>query len=247
MKKLTTIALALAAGVAFVHAQGTIVLQQETAGLVYTNTTDIGGSAVGQIVQSASGSYYYDVLDMQSSVWAGLTVQQQAAAANLLANPSAISLWTDSGVTGDNVTTGTSKGSGIAGGNGVSAANWGAPTGATYSTGPVDDYTIVGWSASEGTSWTTVSAELAAGFIIPGFFGQTAVAYDNSGGGADSLPGVSVWGASPNGTTGLAGSGGLGTGPDGLTLFAVPVPEPATLALAGLGGLSMLFLRRRKS
>jgi hypothetical protein len=33
----------------------------------------------------------------------------------------------------------------------------------------------------------------------------------------------------------------------GLTKFGVsPVPEPASLALAGLGGLSMLFLRRRK-
>lgn len=34
----------------------------------------------------------------------------------------------------------------------------------------------------------------------------------------------------------------------GLSKFGVaPVPEPATLALAGLGGLSMLFLRRRKA
>jgi hypothetical protein len=34
----------------------------------------------------------------------------------------------------------------------------------------------------------------------------------------------------------------------GETAFGVsPVPEPASLALAGLGGLSMLFLRRRKS
>jgi hypothetical protein len=30
-------------------------------------------------------------------------------------------------------------------------------------------------------------------------------------------------------------------------LYLQPVPEPTTLALAGLGGLSMLFLRRRKS
>jgi hypothetical protein len=30
-------------------------------------------------------------------------------------------------------------------------------------------------------------------------------------------------------------------------LLLAPVPEPATLALAGLGGLSMLFLRRRKN
>jgi hypothetical protein len=38
-----------------------------------------------------------------------------------------------------------------------------------------------------------------------------------------------------------------GTGiTQGFTLFAVPVPEPATMALAGLGGLSLLLFRRRK-
>jgi hypothetical protein len=41
------------------------------------------------------------------------------------------------------------------------------------------------------------------------------------------------------------------TSPETATAFGVapvtPVPEPATLALAGLGGLSMLFLRRRKA
>jgi len=41
--------------------------------------------------------------------------------------------------------------------------------------------------------------------------------------------------------------GGLESG-GGLNQFGVaPVPEPTTLALAGLGGLSMLFLRRRKA
>lgn len=38
------------------------------------------------------------------------------------------------------------------------------------------------------------------------------------------------------------------TGTPGLTAFGVaPVPEPATLALAGLGGLATLMLRRRKA
>ena len=32
---------------------------------------------------------------------------------------------------------------------------------------------------------------------------------------------------------------------NGLTLFEVPVPEPATFALVGLGGLSLLLFRRR--
>jgi len=39
-----------------------------------------------------------------------------------------------------------------------------------------------------------------------------------------------------------------GLGQLGVNYFGVaPVPEPTTLALAGLGGLSMLFLRRRKA
>jgi hypothetical protein len=48
----------------------------------------------------------------------------------------------------------------------------------------------------------------------------------------------------------LAGSGQAGGAPrtGALALYGVAaVPEPASLALAGLGGLSMLFLRRRKA
>jgi len=47
--------------------------------------------------------------------------------------------------------------------------------------------------------------------------------------------------------------GGNSLSADGLAAFGVsplqvtPTPEPTTLALAGLGGLSMLFLRRRKA
>jgi hypothetical protein len=41
---------------------------------------------------------------------------------------------------------------------------------------------------------------------------------------------------------------GTENGSGGMNSFGVaPVPEPTTLALAGLGGLSMLFLRRRKA
>ena len=55
-----------------------------------------------------------------------------------------------------------------------------------------------------------------------------------------------AWGV--NGGTVYVGDG---SGPtDAINGFVVgevvPVPEPSTLALAGLGGLSLLFLRRRK-
>src|SRR5262249_40819493 len=40
---------------------------------------------------------------------------------------------------------------------------------------------------------------------------------------------------------------GTGNGAYFNSISISPVPEPATLALAGLGGVSMLFLRRRKA
>jgi len=50
------------------------------------------------------------------------------------------------------------------------------------------------------------------------------------------------------GTSSSDSNAGIAQSADSLNQFGVaPVPEPTTLALAGLGGLSMLFLRRRKA
>jgi hypothetical protein len=51
--------------------------------------------------------------------------------------------------------------------------------------------------------------------------------------------------ATDGGTAGTASSP-TGWGADNENLVLSPVPEPATLAFAGLGGLSMLLIRRRK-
>lgn len=244
MKKLVLTSIAALVGATLVHAQGTVTLQQLTTGLVWTNSS----TGSGQITQPG-GSYFYEVLDMTSASWTGLSANQQAAATNLLANPSDVSLWTDSGVSGSDPNIGTGAKSGISGGVSTVASNWGAPQGATYSSGSIDYYVIVGWSSSEGSSWSTVSAELSGNtLVVGGFFGETYVAFNYAGGGTSGLGAPTLFGSSPNGTTGLAGSGGLGTGPDSLTLNQVTVtPEPGTLALAAVGGISMLLLRRRKS
>ena len=171
---------------------------------------------------------------------------QQAGAYNLALNQSDISLWTDSGISGGNASQATSAG-GIIGSGGVTgaaAAQWAAPTGPSYTSAAIDYYTVVGWSASLGT-WSTISAELNAGTLVTGlnqFFGQTGTAYNYSGGGPNTLPAVNAFLTSVQ--TGLAGSG-MTSNAGALVLSQVP--EPTTLALAGLGGLSMLFLRRRKS
>ncbi len=228
----------LAVGVTFAYSQGTISLSASTAE-VYTN---YGGAAYGPISGPAN-SWYFEVLDMTQSQWNSLNAGQQAGAADLLANEANVSLWTDSGVSGVNSTVHAGGIIGLGGAGGTSAANWGAPTGGNYSTGSIDYYTIVGWSASFGSSWSTISSELAAGTLTGlGSFGQTAVAYNYAGGGPGGLPAVNVFSSSAQ--TGLAGSGGL---PSTAALVFAAIPEPTTLALAGLGGLSTLFLRRRKS
>jgi len=224
-------------GAVLAHAQGTISIQA-AAGTVVTNTGTASGATKGQ-------TYNYELLDMSQAAYTGLSANAQAGVYNLAANQTDISLWTDAGISG--VNTGSLTAGGIAGqgaGGGAAAASWGAPTGGTYSTGTIDYYTVVGWSATLGT-WSTISSELLAGTLTTGanqFFGQTGTAYNYSGGGPSSLPAVNAF--STSGATLLAGSG-LSSIPGSLVL--APIPEPATLALAGLGGLSMLFLRRRKS
>lgn len=238
MKRLILTALALVAGIALAQAQGTITIAS-TAPTVYTNDFTHSGPATG-----ASGTFIFEVLDMTQGAWGGLTSVQQAEAYDLFDYSQAVTLWTDSSVSGINSTL---HAGGINSSGNATAANWAAPTSsAGYSTAPsYDFYTIVGWSANLG-NWSTVSAGLANGTLLDTqetiAFGQTMqVAYNYAGGGPGALPSADLFGISP---TGLPGSGGLPT-IDALTLIVVP--EPATLALVGLGGLSMLFRRRRKA
>jgi hypothetical protein len=246
MKKLVLTSLSLVVGAALVQAQGTISLQETQAGTVQTNGAT-AGLGTGNVGKAASG-YYYDVLDMTQTSWAGLSSGQQTGAGNLLANPSDISLWTDSGVTGINGTLTAGGITGLGAASGTSAANWAEPSsqlGGYSSAGSYDYYVVVGWSANLGTTWASASSVLSgnssAGAGLQ-WFGESAVLYNYAGGNGNNSPNV----FSPSSFTGLSGSGS-GAAQVNPELVLMPVPEPATLALAGLGGLSMLFLRRRKS
>lgn len=242
MKKIISTSFALAAGIVLVHAQGTISLQEDL-GTVITNGTSIGEGTGNAYL--GTGSYYYDVLDMSAAAWAGLSSQQRAGADNLLANPTDVAFWTDSGVTGVNAGSLTAGGiKGLGGAVGSTAANWAAPTSVPYSSASgYDYYIVVGWSADMGTGWATLSSEMSNGALPSGgWFGETVVMYNYAGGGSVDLYAPNVF--APSSFTGLSGSGYDGSNP---ALTLLPVPEPTTLALAGLGGVSMLFLRRRKS
>ena len=93
---------------------------------------------------------------------------------------------------------------------------------------------IKGWSSSFGTDWAAAQVGAATG---NGYFGQTTV-INALALGASTGPGAALW-QTAAGTDPHKFAGG------GITLFTT-VPEPTTMALAGLGVAAMLIFRRRK-
>ena len=92
----------------------------------------------------------------------------------------------------------------------------------------------VGWSSNIGTSIANRESFFAGDGPISGLVGESAVASIPAG----SVPGTGQ--ASPESLF------GTGAGQVGGLVLAVASPEPTTLALGVMGGLSLLALRRRK-
>jgi len=231
MKKILLTLAVGAVAVSAAFAQGTIAVYSTSATFsMYTNNAtyssakngvyDITG---GKTATTANG-FYYALL--YQSYNAGLT------AMNPLDSNYALGLM---------ATNFTLAGSIRAAGSGSGAAvtGWAAPTDGTYATSGRENFLLVGWSASLGTTWSAVSSQLQSGnWSANGFFGVSALGNSYAGGGPLSLGAVNIFGASGGGS-----NGGL-TG--GVTLYAVPTPEPTTLALGALGSAAMLLIRRRK-
>jgi hypothetical protein len=132
----------------------------------------------------------------------------------------------------------TYEGGGIAyGTNSVApgtVTGFGGPPGfaSDLSVGITYDDMVVGWSASLGTTWAQVEPQLETyDWVANGYFGYSNVGTITP----TTLPSV-----------GASIFGGTSAQPGQTILYQVE-PEPATLSLFGLGGLSMLFLRRHKN
>jgi len=142
----------------------------------------------------------------------------------LLTSASATGPFTFASVYGTNLVNTT--GGRFTGGNGVPVNGW-AP-GATMF------YEIASWSTAGGvvtfnSAW--VKADGTVGTSLPSLFGVSAIGSGVAGGGANSLPPLPLFG----GVSGLT---------QGFTLQGVP--EPTSMALAGLGAAALLIFRRRK-
>jgi hypothetical protein len=188
-----------------------------------------GGAASGTQGTSAStpGGFYYALLYqpsgtvgvLDSSVWDGTW---KSAAYNGVA------------FVGTNNTANLGRINVVGGGNSVLVP---------WANGTTNNIIAVGWSANLGGSWLVVSNELANWSTLQGgfmgqnvFFGETTLGYINPN---LTSPGTPIVASAP-------GSAGLPIYSLNTQLYLMPVPEPATFALVGLGGLSLLLFRRRK-
>jgi len=187
-----------------------------------TQGATFGGTAANSTALGYSG-YYYELLVSSSAVAAPTTVAGLAA-------------WSDTGLSATNGAASNGRiiqtaSGGVAGNTQAVANNW--PSGTTESA------ILVGWSANLGTSWSTVLTELqnwTADYIPGAYFGVSSLGSLAS---QTGNPGVVVFGTS----AGQINNGA--SAPEQLDLLGT-VPEPGTLALAAIGGASLLMFRRKK-
>jgi len=232
MKKtaLTTICALAVTGIAF--AQGNVNWTGPSAAFftAQTNSTTYsplqGGGATGD-ANAASGAtgtaasgFYYELL---YSSYSG-TVATVSTISQLLT-------WSDSGL-------GAVNNSSVAGR--VTAVNPSAGDAVPWSPGTIENILVVGWSANLGTTWASVVADLNSGNIGKSeFLGITSVGFTTTASTSTS-PGATLFGSTAT---------AYGTPINSLNtqLYELKaVPEPTTMALAGLGAGALLLFRRRK-
>lgn len=229
MKKLvlTTVCALAMTGAAF--AQGTVNwgVISPAAMTVQTNSTQIsplfGGAAnVGAVGYTAlaAGGFYYELLYTSYS-------GTQATIPSL----SALMTWSDTGLSANNSANSAGKLVPIAA-NPAATVPWNA--------GTTDSIVLVGWSANLGTTWAQVANALTNwnNNMPDAFFGVSVTGYITPSPTGTS-PGATLFAVGPN-------SQGLPISSLNTQLYLLPVPEPATMALAGLGGLSLLLFRRQR-
>ena len=228
-KTILTLAIAAVAS-ASALAQGTIAVYSTSGTFsTYTNSATYNSSlnGVDNTTQSKAGttanSYYYALL-FQTYTGTLNTIDPTSGA------------WNFGGYATNYLVAGGIRGAGA--GSGAPVTGWTAPTGAAYSSAAENYYLLVGWSSNLGSTWSSVESQLASGtWSAQGLFGTSALGYSYAGAGPSSLPAVNIFGVSGGAPGGLA---------NGITLYVTPTPEPGTMALAALGGASLLLFRRRK-
>jgi len=225
MKKVLTIC-ALGALSLSVYAQGLVTID-ETSYSISTNATAINGGTSGRI-SNVANSFYFELLVESDPT--GSTTLPTGPSFTGQGAVSGIGSWTDTGVSGTNST-------GVAGGHINAILGVPGATASSWAAGSTNFFIVVAWSANLGSSWSAVSSQALNGTWnatgLGAYFGVSTVGYGASQ--TSPTPGFSAYGTSP---------GELNAASP--TLLAITVPEPATMALAAIGGASLLLFRRKK-
>jgi hypothetical protein len=239
MKKLIIASIALSVVATSGYSQGVVAFSGGGNAATRTSTNSVvGGAATGSTAATA-GLYYYALFASanQTSI-NGSTAPVSGLSANYVFNNLGTGVptggWELVGIGANIASAGrfsaTSQGTTSAGQGAVNAD--GSLTVQLMTASSTANLVIVGWSANAGTTLTALEAWYAAG-ANGGWIGQSGIGSGVLGDGA-SLPTPTLLGTGPGQVGGLL----LGLTPS--------VPEPGTLALAALGGASLLLFRRKK-
>jgi len=180
-----------------------------------------GSGTVGNTVGGATSLYYYDLLVSTADS------ASPTAMADLSAN------WSDTGLM---MTNGPAANGRLNPSTPISAGA------VSWSGSGAEEFMLVGWSANLGTTYATVLNELNHwnGSLANAFFGESSAASIVPS--STSTAGVTLFGSAVSGLI-------SNTGASPMELFELQptiIPEPGTMALAVLGGASMLLFRRKK-
>jgi hypothetical protein len=225
MKKLVA-TLSLAALTTGAFAQGFVsIANGGGATAISTNSGGVSGLTV-----NVASAFYYDVLVNSSTVTTIDASLQGLTAAG----------WSDSGITGFQPGGLVSSKGKITAGN-QSSTVWAAGTDMSA--------IVIGWSAGLGSTWATVAPLIVGAHFTSGqgwsgggltagnVLGYTTIAQAFAGPDAGTAASLFLSAATPATPVPISGP---------TTLYGLAVPEPGTMALAGLGAASLLIFRRRK-
>jgi hypothetical protein len=223
MKTIIAAIIALATGSSLVHAQNGLLSWQNATAHPMTNTTYYASgypSTIGAVSGFTAGSLTGSIYYFML-----LTATSTTSADN--GNPLGpdwnVLTYNTGGIAygTNNIVAGTVRGF-----NGAAGFASDLNVGITY------DDMVVAWSASLGTTWDQLLPQVESGnWMTQGYFGYSNV-------------GTIIPTAAP--ANGASIIGGTSAQP-GQTILYYVEPEPTTLALFGLGGLSMLVIRCRKA
>ena len=227
MKKILSI-VALVAGVAYIsNAQGLINFNNSsgaTTRIITNSAVGVAGTVGGYAspLNLGTASYYYALFYSSTATTVfGLTgAVIPMSAGNLGSYVYGDGAWTFEGM----ATNGAARTGQIAG-----------LTSINVNTGGTGNFVVLGWSANIGSTWGQVQNYLLSPTALgsPAYIGESPVSGAITLGNGTTIPTPLLFQASAPAL-------------QGFTLGLVPVPEPTTMVLAGLGGLSLLLFRRRK-